>query len=101
MSLDDTIEVLTARWPLFAATGATLVGVTVVRHLYRWSVLNSIPMLGEELGSSDKRRAAYTTGAKKMYEDGYNKVSTNHLHPGEAAFVLTLSRCSSRVPSSG
>lgn len=101
MSLDDTIEVLTARWPLFAATGATLVGVTAVRHLYRWSVLNSIPMLGEELGGSDKRRAAYTTGAKKMYEDGYNKVSTDHLHPGEAVFLLTLSRCSSRVPCSG
>ncbi|KAL2111172.1 hypothetical protein VUR80DRAFT_220 [Thermomyces stellatus] len=73
MGLDDTIEVLTARWPLFAATGATLVGATVARHLYRWSVLSSIPMLGEELGGRDKRRAAYTKGAKQMYEDGYNK----------------------------
>ena len=80
MVLDDTIDVLTARWPLFAATGATLVGVSAVRQLYRWSILNSIPMLGEELGGSDKRRAAYTKGAKQMYEDGYNKVSSLHLH---------------------
>ena len=74
MRLDDTIDVLAARWPLFAVTGATLVGVSAVKHLYRWSVLNSIPMLGEELGGNEKRKAAYTTGAKKMYEDGYNKV---------------------------
>lgn len=87
MGLDDTIEVITARWPLFAATGATLVGVTVARHLYRWSVLRSIPMLGEELGSSDKRRAHFTKEAKQMYEDGYNKVSAVHLPPGEAALA--------------
>ena len=74
MGLDDTIEVIAARWPLFAATGATLIGVGVARHLYRWHVLSSIPMIGEELGGQDKRKAAYATGAKQMYEDGYNKV---------------------------
>lgn len=101
MGLDDTIEVLTARWPLFAATGATLVGATVARHLYRWSVLSSIPMLGEELGGRDKRRAAYTKGAKQMYEDGYNKVRSAHLHALGRLPLLTLSRCSSRMRYSG
>lgn len=86
MGLDDTIEVITARWPLFAATGATLVGVSVARHLYRWSILNSIPMLGEELGGNDERRAAFRKGAKQMYQDGYNKVTSVHAQTREVAF---------------
>ena len=73
--MNDTVDVLVARWPLFAATGATLVGVGVVQHLYKWSILKSIPMLGDDIGGYDKRRAAYTRGAKKMYEEGYKKVS--------------------------
>lgn len=86
MGLDDTIEVLTARWPLFAATGATLVGVSVARHLYRWSILKSIPMLGEDLGGDDERKAAFRTGAKKMYQDGYNKVTSVRALPRETVF---------------
>lgn len=74
MGLDEAVEVLAGRWPLFAVAGATFLGAGAVGHLYKWSILNSIPMLGEELGGSEKRRAAYTTGAKKMYQDGYDKV---------------------------
>lgn len=79
MGLEEAVEVLSGRWPLFAVAGATFLGAGAVRHLYRWSILNAIPMLGEELGGSDKRKAAYTTGAKKLYQEGYNKVSSIEL----------------------
>jgi hypothetical protein len=34
----------------------------------------TIPIVGEELGSTEKRRKAYLAGARKLYSDGYQKV---------------------------
>lgn len=44
-----------------------------VPKLKRKAQLGSLPVLGGETG--EKHRQAYLTSAKKMYEDGYAKVS--------------------------
>ncbi|SPO00184.1 related to cycloheximide-inducible protein CIP70 (cytochrome P450 family) [Cephalotrichum gorgonifer] len=73
MGLEEAVEALADRWPLFAVGAATLVGASLVRHLYYLKVLYSIPVLGEELGGKEKRRAAYLMGARKLYLDGYKQ----------------------------
>lgn len=58
--------VLTALLVCFVAAIAPKVG-SVLR-------LWTIPIVGEELGSTEKRRKAYLGGARKLYSDGYQKV---------------------------
>jgi len=37
--------------------------------------LSHIPLVGQELGSNEKRRQAFLANAKGIYQDGYRKVS--------------------------
>lgn len=74
MASAQLTDILTERWPLLAVGATTLVGATLFRHLYKWSVISAIPLVGSEIGDREKRRMAYIMGGKRLYEEGYRKV---------------------------
>ncbi|WZH47168.1 cytochrome P450 [Fusarium acuminatum] len=50
----------------------------------------TIPIVGEELGSTEKRRKAYLAGARKLYSDGYQKFKNG-------VFMITTSKSSPTI----
>lgn len=70
------LDFVSNRWliivtALFACLVAAI-GPRVVNALRLWT----IPTIGEELGSTEKRRQAYLAGARKLYSAGYQKVKS-------------------------
>jgi len=74
MADTKTLDLFTQRWPLLAAAAATFLGASLFQYLYKWNIISSIPLVGEEIGDAEKRRVAYIMGAKRLYEEGYKKV---------------------------
>ena len=70
----SVFDIAANRWPvLLTALFVCFVAAIApqVRNLLR---LWTIPVVGAELGSTEKRRKAYLRGARKLYSDGYQKV---------------------------
>lgn len=74
----DVIESLTTvvaeRWVIVSTAilvlAASLWAPVLVSKFRTWQ----IPIIGQELGSVEKRRQAYLGGARKLYNEGYRKV---------------------------
>ncbi|EMT61125.1 cytochrome P450 [Fusarium oxysporum II5] len=84
------LDFVSSRWPiivtaLFACLVAAI-GPRVVNALRLWT----IPTIGEELGSTEKRRQAYLAGARKLYSAGYQKFK-------DGVFLITTSRTSPTI----
>lgn len=63
----------TEKWVLACViTGFVALGL-VIQLLYK-NPLSDIPFVGEELGSDEKRRAAYISNGHEMYIDGLQRV---------------------------
>ena len=62
------------RWPLFLTTFTLLGLVFAVPRITAILSLRNIPLAGEELGSTEKRRLAYLGSARRVYQGGYRKV---------------------------
>lgn len=70
----SAFDITANRWPVLLT--ALLVCLVAAIAPKVGSVLRfwTIPVVGEELGSTEKRRKAYLGGARKLYSDGYQKV---------------------------
>ncbi|KAF4120757.1 Cytochrome P450 [Geosmithia morbida] len=78
-------EIVADRWHLVAVVGAVLLITTYFPSLMALIRLYSIPLAGKDLGSHEKRRTAYLTGARKIYGEGYRKFK-------DGIFRITTSR---------
>ncbi|KAH7015594.1 cytochrome P450 [Ilyonectria destructans] len=76
--------------PVLSTAVIICLAAVVVPHILQRAQLWKIPMIGEELGGTEKRRQAYLAGARKLYTDGYRKFK-------DGAFRITTSRNSSIV----
>lgn len=65
---------LVDKWPVVLVAVIALVAAGVVPHVLNALQISKIPIIGSELGSLDKRRQAYISSARKLYNDGYHKV---------------------------
>lgn len=73
-SVNIIVDRLVERWPVVLACLLVSVVAGVYPHIRNGLNIYKIPIIGSELGSTDKRRQAYVRGARKLYNDGYNKV---------------------------
>ncbi|KAK3985449.1 putative cytochrome P450 E-class, group IV [Cladorrhinum sp. PSN332] len=74
MALTDAItRVLDTKLPLLLPTVAVLVAVFLAQALLKGNPLSTIPVVGEELGSDEKRRQEFLQKANQVYLDGYRK----------------------------
>jgi len=75
MALTEAIsQVFGTKLPLVLSTVAVLGAVILFQIFVNGNPLANIPVVGEELGSDEKRRQAYLFKAKDVYIDGYKKV---------------------------
>ncbi|KAF4982776.1 hypothetical protein FZEAL_1677 [Fusarium zealandicum] len=84
------LDSATNRWPILLATLAICFAVFLYPLLITAFRLWSIPTVGDELGSAEKRRKAYLASARKLYNDGYRKFKGR-------VFVITTSRTSPTI----
>lgn len=71
-------DLVAERWPIIATALLTLALVTAYPYAVHAIRIAQIPVVGTELGGVDKRRQAYISSARKLYNDGYRKVRTWH-----------------------
>lgn len=62
------------RWITVSTAGLVIVASLWVPSLIAQFRTWQIPVVGEELGSAEKRRQAYLSGARALYNEGYRKV---------------------------
>ncbi|KAI0556086.1 cytochrome P450 [Xylaria curta] len=65
----DLIE----RWPVLLAALVTLIVTFTYPQALKAIRIAQIPIVGAELGGVTKRRQAYITSARQLYNDGYHK----------------------------
>ncbi|KAL6859810.1 hypothetical protein ACO1O0_003834 [Amphichorda felina] len=72
-SLEQLATVVAERWVVISTAilvlAVSLWAPSLVNQFRTWQ----IPMIGEELGTVEKRRQAYLGGARKLYNEGYRK----------------------------
>lgn len=68
------VDVAANRWPVVLTALLVCFVAAIAPKLGNILRLWTIPIVGEELGSTEKRRKAYLGGARKLYSDGYQKV---------------------------
>lgn len=73
-SLEQLATVVAERWVVISTAilvlAVSLWAPSLANQFRTWQ----IPMIGEELGTVEKRRQAYLGGARKLYNEGYRKV---------------------------
>ncbi|KAK6716762.1 hypothetical protein SNK04_007713 [Fusarium graminearum] len=86
----SAFDITANRWPVLLT--ALLVCLVAAIAPKVGSVLRfwTIPVVGEELGSTEKRRKAYLGGARKLYSDGYQKFKNG-------IFMITTSKSSPTI----
>lgn len=72
--LEPFTTVVSERWVTISTAILVLVASLWVPSLIAQFRTWQIPMVGEELGSLEKRRQAYLGGARALYNQGYRKV---------------------------
>lgn len=65
------------KWPIILTAFLALAIATAYPHVLRAIQIAKIPTVGTELGGEDKRRQAYISSARRLYNDGYHKVRLN------------------------
>ncbi|KAK7409073.1 hypothetical protein QQX98_008734 [Neonectria punicea] len=89
-TLQALSTLLVDRAPVLSTALLVFLGALLVPHLLQKVQLWKIPIVGEELGNTEKRRQAYLAGARSLYTDGYRKFK-------DGVFRITTSRNSSIV----
>ncbi|CAG2014307.1 unnamed protein product [Fusarium graminearum] len=91
----SAFDITANRWPVLLT--ALLVCLVAAIAPKVGSVLRfwTIPVVGEELGSTEKRRKAYLGGARKLYSDGYQKLTIEKFKNG--IFMITTSKSSPTI----
>lgn len=89
-AVQSLTTILLDRSPVLSTALIVCVAVFLVPKLLTSSQIWRIPVIGEELGSEEKRRQAYLAGARRMYTDGYRKFK-------DGVFRITTSRNSSII----
>lgn len=92
-SVSLIVDRIVERWPVVLACLLASIVAGVYPHVRNWLNIYKIPIIGSELGSTDKLRQAYLGGARKLYNDGYNKVRLKYSFRKCAAWCSN-SRCS-------
>lgn len=73
-NIQSFIDLAVNRWPTLLAIVVVCLtaafGPTINRTILLWG----LPVVGD--GNAEKRRMAYLAGARKLYSDGYQKVTT-------------------------
>ena len=69
--MDTLPSVLADRGPIIAAVVTLLSIVFLGSRFLSGHANTNIPLVGSELGSAAKRRAAYSAQAKDLYQKGY------------------------------
>lgn len=67
-------DLVTTKWPVLLTTLLAPVLVFVILKIQQTIRLWKIPVIGQELGDTEKRRRAYLGGARRLYLSGYEKV---------------------------
>ena len=67
-------DIAANRWPVLVTALVVCFVAAIVPKIGSLLRLWTIPVVGEELGSTEKRRKAYLGGARRLYCDGYQKV---------------------------
>ena len=67
-------QVIFDKVPLIVSSTVVFLAVYVLKYLLTPDPLATIPVIRQELESDKKRREEYTSKAKEIYTDGYNKV---------------------------
>ena len=70
----SVFDIAANRWPVLLTALLVCFVAAIAPKLGSVLRLWTIPVVGEELGSTEKRRKAYLGGARKLYSDGYHKV---------------------------
>ena len=70
------IASIAERWPILLTSLVILASALLIPSLGNVFRLSQIPLVGRELGSAERRRKAYLTGARRLYTKGYEKVGS-------------------------
>ncbi|WXC61769.1 hypothetical protein SNK03_007642 [Fusarium graminearum] len=91
----SAFDITANRWPVLLT--ALLVCLVAAIAPKVGSVLRfwTIPVVGEELGSTETRRKAYLGGARKLYSDGYQKLTIEKFKNG--IFMITTFKSSPTI----
>lgn len=73
-SSNQLVDIVYERWPVISAALAACAIALILPMVLQTIRLSSVPVVGKELGGTERRRQAYLVGAKKLYIDGYRKV---------------------------
>lgn len=68
------MDLFSERLPLLSVAVVALLVAALAPRLAELLRLWKIPLIGQEIGNSEKRRQGYLSGARKLYGDGYRKV---------------------------
>ncbi|KAK6197790.1 hypothetical protein LQW54_010562 [Pestalotiopsis sp. IQ-011] len=68
--MEQLVEALADRGPVLLAILIVSTTIFIVSHLLNGGATN-FPILGRELGNSEKRRKAFLSGAAELYDQGY------------------------------
>ena len=105
VTMDVLPQLISDKLPLILPTVAGLLAVVILQTLLARDPLASIPEIGKELGSDEKRRQAFLAKGKDLYRDGYQKVLLHRQkreqeRAGGRPTMLT-NECSSKMASFG
>ena len=90
------------KWPTLLTAAFACFSVLVWPSLINAIRVWKIPIVGKEWGGYEKRRLAYTSGARKVYIAGYQKVRCLWQWKCTVAlFSDSLRTCSSKMGYSG
>ncbi|KAM4065581.1 cytochrome p450 [Hirsutella rhossiliensis] len=70
-ALQQTYSVVAERWVSFTTALVFLFMILVVPNALHHARLSAIPLVGGEVGSLEKRRQAYLTSSRALYNQGY------------------------------
>lgn len=79
MAITQTIsQVIFDKVPLILSGTILFLVVYVLKYFLTPDPLANIPIIGQELDGDKKRREEYSSKAKSVYIDGYNKACSHH-----------------------
>lgn len=73
-ALQAVYSVVTERWLSFTTVLIFLITVWVIPSALHYMRMAAIPLVGGHAGSLEKRRQAYLTSSRDIYNEGYRKV---------------------------
>lgn len=74
MDVLKTYEILAERWISLTTALVFLFAFLVVPDVLHQVRVSAIPLVGREIGNAEKRRQAYLTNSRALYEQGYRMV---------------------------